>query len=475
MSPVFRIAAEEWRYWRRSRLGLAASVVIVIVLLASAVVTWREVASERDHREQLQTTAENIFFDQPARHPHRMVHYGHYVFRTPPPLALIDPGVDVYTGAAVFLEGHRQNSATFSPAYSGPQGGSFANLSPATVYQVLVPLMLIAVGFSAVARERERGSDLLLLTAPMSSRELWFGKTLALAAVAALVLLPLLAAVVLATGYALDGIMLLVGYALYLLGWVCLTTSVSARSRSSSNALAVLLSLWLAACIVLPRVAASGAEVLLPVPSKIEADLAVAKAMRSLGDGHNAADPAFEQLRANLLVQHDVDKVEDLPINIRGVVAEAAEEELKQVMDGFAEGYAMQEKAQADAVRWSSLVSPQLAIRGFSTSLAGTDLAHRHRFLIEAEEARYRFVQDLNQLHASDLNYADDIRRSSDAGAEKRTRVSSDNWASLAKFRLAPDPLADRLGRGLPFFALLLAFLVLATALGVTARPAGVR
>ncbi|MEM6938084.1 MAG: DUF3526 domain-containing protein, partial [Pseudomonadota bacterium] len=230
-----------------------------------------------------------------------------------------------------------------------------------------------------------------------------------------------------------------------------------------------------AACIVLPRVAASGAEVLLPVPSKIEADLAVAKAMRSLGDGHNAADPAFEQLRANLLVQHDVDKVEDLPINIRGVVAEAAEAELKQVMDGFAEGYAMQEKAQADAVRWSSLVSPQLAIRGFSTSLAGTDLAHRHRFLIEAEEARYRFVQDLNQLHASDLNYADDIRRSSDAGAEKRTRVSSDNWASLAKFRLAPDPLADRLGRGLPFFALLLAFLVLATALGVTARPAGVR
>ncbi len=475
MNPVIRVAAEEWRYWRRSRLGLAASLVIVSVLLASALATWRQVAIERNQRAELQTTAENIFYDQPARHPHRMVHYGHYVFRTPPPLALIDPGVDEYTGAAVFLEGHRQNSATFSPAYSGPHGGSFVSLSPATVYQVLVPLMLIALGFSALARERERGSDLLLLAAPMSARGLWLGKTLALAAAAALVLLPLLAAVLSATGFALDGIALVLGYGLYLLGWVCLTTSVSARSRSSSNALAVLLSVWLAVCVVLPRIAASGAEVLLPVPSKIEADLAVAKAMRELGDGHNAADPAFEQLRANLLVQHGVDRVEDLPVNIRGVVAEAAEAEQKQVMDGFSEAYAQQEQAQAEAVRWSSFLSPLLAIRGFSTSLAGTDLAHRHRFLVEAEQARYQFVQDLNRIHASDLTYTDDIRRSSDAGAEQRTRVSPDNWRSLAKFRLTPDSLADRLSRGMPFFLLLAVFLALATGLGITARPAGVR
>ena len=43
-----------------------------------------------------------------------MVHYGHYVFRTPAPLARFDPGLDAVTGQSIFLEGHRQNTAMFA-------------------------------------------------------------------------------------------------------------------------------------------------------------------------------------------------------------------------------------------------------------------------------------------------------------------------------------------------------------------------
>lgn len=472
MSPVWHIARDEWRYWRRSRLGAAATAVTLLLLIASTVVTFQTVTADRESREQLQAAAESIFLDQPARHPHRMVHYGHYAFRTPPPLALADPGVDQFTGAAVFLEGHRQNSATFSPAYSGPQGIRFANLSPATVYQVLVPLLIIVVGFSSFSRERESRTDQLLLAAPVRPGRIWLGKTLALGSLAVILLLPLLLLVLLNGEDRLAGLVLTAGYAVYLLVWASITVSISTRSRTSSSSLVVLLALWLAVCIVVPRAASTAAQALLPIPSKVETDLAVADAVRSLGDGHNAGDPAFARLRSNLLAEYGVDRVEDLPINFRGVVAEASEAELTAVMDEFAERYAQQELAQAQLLRWASVLSPMLALRAYSTTMAGTDLAHRHQFLREAEATRFDFVQGLNRVHASELTYGDDIRRSSDAEAEKRTRVSSANWAALDEFHLHVNPVRDRWQRAAPFLLLLGVFAALAAGLGLSRRVA---
>jgi len=60
-----------------------------------------------------------------------MVHYGHYVFRAPPPLAMFDPGVDAVTGQSLFLEGHRQNSAMFADARAEARTGGFGALTPA--------------------------------------------------------------------------------------------------------------------------------------------------------------------------------------------------------------------------------------------------------------------------------------------------------------------------------------------------------
>ncbi|MFK7958582.1 MAG: ABC transporter permease [Lysobacterales bacterium] len=473
MNQALWIASEEWRYWSRSRLAAAVAVVMLALTVASALVTWRDIAKERSARVELQAAAESTFAGQPDRHPHRMVHYGHYVFRTPPPLALIDPGVDQFTGAAVFLEGHRQNSATFSPAYSGPHGGSFANLSPATVYQVLVPLMIIVAGFASVAREREGQTELLLLTVPVSRRQIWFGKTLALASLVGIALLPLVIALALAPGDLVAGLTLLGGYAVYLMIWACLVVSVSDRSRASSSSLIALLALWLVVCIAVPRLAATSAQALVPMPSKIESDLAMTIAMRNLGDGHNAADPAFERLRANLLVKHGVDHVEDLPVNIRGVVAEASEAEQSKLMDEFAQVYAQQESRQSRALRWSSIASPMLAIQAFSTSIAGTDLAHRHKFLRQAEQARFEFVQDLNRLHQTEMTYEDDMRRSSDADSERRTRLSAANWSRLKAFELEADTLNERWARGAPFFLLLLVFLLAAAAPGLLSRRGG--
>ena len=68
-------------------------------------------------------------------------------------------------------------------------------------------------------------------------------------------------------------------------------------------------------CIVMPRIASSTASASIVSPGKLETDFAVIAELRKLGDGHNANDPAFSQLKASLLRQYSVQTVEELPIN----------------------------------------------------------------------------------------------------------------------------------------------------------------
>ncbi|MEM1194359.1 MAG: delta 1-pyrroline-5-carboxylate reductase, partial [Pseudomonadota bacterium] len=130
MGTTLTIAGDEWRFWMRSKLGAAAAVLALILVATSLIATMGQISKQRQNRASMQANAEQTFRAQPDRHPHRMVHYGHYVFRTPAPLAALDPGVDPYTGTVMFLEGHRQNSATFSPSYDVAQAGPFAVLTP---------------------------------------------------------------------------------------------------------------------------------------------------------------------------------------------------------------------------------------------------------------------------------------------------------------------------------------------------------
>jgi len=445
MRQVLLVAVDEWRFWRRSRLAMLALGLLLLLMAASATLTALRMNSESQARAQLQTEAEEAYRSQPDRHPHRMVHYGHYVFRTPPPLAMIDPGVDSVTGQSIFLEGHRQNAAMFADAGAGVTTGQLADMSPATVLRLFAPLLLIAMGYSVMTREREAGTLGPLLAQGVSPLTLMAGKGLALASIAGLALLPLLltAGAALSKGETLSATALFAGgYGLYLLIWCALVVAVSSISKRRAGALTVLVVIWIVLILIVPRFAANVAANVAPAQGKIEADYAVLGELRSMGDGHNAADPAFEQLKANLLLQYGVDSVEDLPVNFRGIVAEASEADLTIVLNRFAAERMTTEISQAGILRLFGWVSPALALREASMTSAGTGLEAHHKFLRDAEDLRFDFVQGLNRVHAEQLTYADDSNRSRDPAAEQRTRVSAETWQALGDFDFVP-PSSD--------------------------------
>jgi ABC-2 type transport system permease protein len=429
-------------------LALGGALLITALLIATTALTTLRMQSETAERTQHQAKAETAFLTQPDRHPHRMVHYGHYVFRTPAPLALFDPGLDPVTGQSIFLEGHRQNTAMFAASDASADLGGLIWLSPAMVYQLFAPLLVILLGHGLVAREREAATLATLLAQGTSGRVLLAGKALALFSFVVVLLIPL----ALGAGFAvLNGEQLLaagallIAYLLYLVIWGALALLASAFISNRAAVLATLATLWIALTLVLPAVAVSSAANAAPMAGKLEDDLAMLTELRKLGDGHNANDPAFAQLRADLLAKHGVQRVEDLPVNLRGVVAQASEQKLTDTLNRYAQARMAAETQQALALSVHGWLTPLLAVADASRAVSGTDLAHYHRFLREAEDLRYAFVQRLNQIHAEKLTYADDIRRSSDTEAERRTRVDAANWQLLERFRFQPDAAGIRI------------------------------
>ncbi len=460
MSAVLRVFTEEWRYWFRSRLAITATMLLLLVVATAVVSTLSRMQMEKASRQSMQTAAEEAFLAQPDRHPHRMVHYGHYVFRAPSPLATVDPGVDPLTGTVMFLEGHKQNSATFPAAYTAPQVAGLQYLTPAFTYQILVPLVLIVVGFATVARERELRTDVQLIAQGVSPLKIWAGKSLALVALGGLLLIPLAASALLtiSQGESLLSVAAFIGgYLIYLAFWAFAVVGISARVKTAAMSLLWCAVAWMVFAIVVPRVASDVAGTLTPVTGKIKSDLDLIEAMRAVGgDGHNQADPAFDSLRAEVMNQYGVDRPEDLPINIRGIIAEAAEASLTDVLNEFAENRMREEAQQAQVLRRGALLSPMLAIRNLSMQASGSDLSNYHRFEREAERARFDFVQGLNRAHTTELSYVDDINRSNDAASERRTRISADNWRVLQSFDFGPGPAAERVRAAIPGFLLLL-------------------
>jgi ABC-2 type transport system permease protein len=462
----------------RSRLTMLG---LAMLLTLSMIATLTSIVQRNENdalRARYQQQANAAFDGAPARHPHRMVHYGHFVFRPLPALAAFDPGVDTFTGNTIYLEGHRQNSANFGDVRQNSLLVRFGQLTPAFVLQTLAPLLLIFVGFGIIAREKDRGTLRQLLAQGVGARTLLTGKLLALSCIAVSMLIPAAFAlawlVVAQNAPPLLSTAMLAGYALYLLIWSILITFVSALVTNARSAQMVLISLWVFTVILIPRMVADSALAAYPSISKVETNISVQDDLRRMGDSHNPSDPHFSQFKEKTMVQYGVQKIEDLPVNYRGLLAIEGERLETELFGMYA---AREHAAYQEQNRLSNTVavlSPMMALRRLSMSVAGTDLEGHQRFLKQAEAYRFALVQQLNSLQATVVTYADDGNRNKDVEAAKRVRISPSHWQDIPDFRFQPANSSELLRASIPGALILIGWLVcLCVALGFVNRRLG--
>jgi ABC-2 type transport system permease protein len=460
ISLVGRVAREEWRALARNRVSVVAGVILAALLVSAAVLGVEQRNAVETVRERYQASSDRQFDSQPDRHPHRMVHYGQFVFRPLSALAFFDRGVDSFTGHTVFLEGHRQNSANFSEARQSSLLLRFGELTPAFVLQTLAPLLVIFLAYGAVAGERERGTLRLMAAQGLSPERMLLGKLAAYGGVVGLILAPAALALLAAAlvGWAPPGpaLLLLLVYGLYLGIWAVGAVLISALARRSRDALIVLVSIWMVLVVLVPRTLPEIAA-RLQTPTKIETDIAIHEDLARIGDSHNPDDPYFSAFKAKTLAKYGVQRIEDLPVQWSGLVGMEGERLTSQLFDRHARQAFAREQAQNNLVRGFGVVSPVIALRQASMSLAGADIESHQDFLDQVERYRYAFVQALNRMQVEQIpnqNAGDD------------PRISADNWKRVPSFSyVTPDVLRLASGRVAANLAILTAWLVVLMAL----------
>jgi len=377
---------------REGRLRWAAVIVLTLLIgaLGLGVHNYRETRSER---QTAQAADRDNWLAQGEKNPHIAAHFGRYAIKPETALSLLDRGVNQFVGTAVWMEAHFQDSFRFRPAEDATGVARFGALTAAMALQLLVPLLIILLAFTAFAGERERGTLRQLLSLGVPRRTLLFGKALGVAAGLALLLVPAAiigaGALALTTSGGASGamtasrfVLLLLAYLLYFGAIVSLTLAVSAWARHSRTALVALLGLWIAGSLLAPRIAVDVAQTLYPAPhytdfwARIAAD-ADKISWRRPNNEH------AETLKRQTLARYGVTKVEDLPVNYGGIELQDGEEYGNRLFD---EHYGALYKIYDQQNRVNTLagfVAPLLAVRSLSMGLAGTDF-NRYRYLSPA-------------------------------------------------------------------------------------------
>lgn len=379
---------------------------LMAVLLFYATYSGVQYHDQNHFREDHQEMARESWEANPDKHPHRMAHFGTFAFRTKHPLSVFDFGIENFTGNAVFLEAHRQNTVNFSEASLSTSLIRFGELSMAMILQLILPLIIFFTGFSAVVADRESGTLKILLTQGASWKEILYGKSLGLCSLAVLFCLPYLmviAVVLITEGHISSDTWMrlsMIGlvYVLYLVTLSFVTIIVSVSSRSSKTALVKLLGIWLLLIVILPRTAQSVGGYLYPTPTKLEFRTEIEEEVVQFGDSHDPDDPYYEFLRDSVLAVYKVESIDELPFNYGGYQSLIGEKISTEIYQRHHAELMDQYQRQNGLTLWLAVVDPYLAVKNLSMVLSGSDLTSYENFQLQTEDYRYQLAQRMNEL-----------------------------------------------------------------------------
>lgn len=264
---------------------------------------------------------------------------------------------------------------------------SFAERSPAAILlgtldlawllALLAPLAAIALGFDAIARDRERGT-LAMLLAPAPSRTPLL--TARAGAIAVILYLGTVPAALLAGS--LPAVVLLAAYALFLAASVIAASALSQRAATS---LTVLIAGWLVISVAIPLGTAAIVRTSYPLPHP-----------RAKLDGEQAAADVFQKPSAATIDREaerdpalDPSKGTD-GISVQNRYYLLLSRERLRVAKGarFAEDRVLRERAELAEI--AGYLSPSTIVAAALSELAATGPTERIDFTLDAELYRTR-------------------------------------------------------------------------------------
>lgn len=423
-------------------------------------------AAQRKHAAQAQTRHQ--WDHQGDRHPHRGAHFGLYVFAPTSALASFDPGVTRWLGEALWLEPHRRNTMRFAEADSDVVSLRLGELSAASLFANIMPLLVFALAFNAITQEREGGTLRMAFGAGIRPRTLVASKLVAqvgapaLACIGAVLALYLLSA----SGGDAEILQRCLGLLATLLAYCVILAAigltVSALARTGQQALAVLLLVWIVFTLIVPRTAAALAEAALPLPSSSQFWEAIKHDYENGLPGDGTLAERGARFDARLLSRYGVTRLEDVPAGAYALRRLERDAYADRVHAIHFERLWARYREQEHILRLAGLLSPTVALRLATMKFTGTDLAHRRHF----EESAERYRQYVNTaIDRWDIVNSRGLRSFEDKYAGNAV------WQSIRGFDYRPPGAAFAFGAARGDLALLAGWVLAAMLLlGACAR-----
>jgi ABC-2 type transport system permease protein len=447
--------------------------IMVLLLLTAMLAGYQKYTTAVRIQQTAQSGTNQQWLDQGDKNPHSAAHYGNYAFKPAGPLSYFDNGISNYTGTAVFMEAHRQNFAIGRPASDQSAIARFGDLSGANILQLLLPLLIIFLGFTAFSGERESGTLRQVMSMGVTNRQLLWGKALGVGTAVMIVVLPciLIGALALSMAESVDHaegmgkriVSLSIAYLMYAGVFLFLTLAVSAFTKHARTTLMVLIGFWAFTGFLMPKAASEISKFTNPTPAfgKWMADMR-AHQLR----GFDGIPPfvKFQAYTKELFEEHGVDNVADLPMYFVAVRLQKLEEYDYPVFDQhyamIRDSYAAQRRVQ-DRL---GLLAPTLPLRSISMAVSGTDLIQHVKFMSDAETYRRNMVVKMNDY----LSKAS-VHLNASFSSSNYMRADEEVFAIVPPFEFEPPQLDAMIAEHRNNFIVLFLWLVAAIGLAVVA------
>ncbi|NAS12181.1 ABC transporter permease [Poritiphilus flavus] len=422
---------------RDGRVRIAFLIVIVLLGVA-ALISARQYKNVNEQYELAKRSERAIWDNQGEKNPHSAAHYGTYAFKPKYPLSLLDQGVDKYAGTSIFLEAHKRNEAQFSAATDQTGLARFGDLTPDFILLFIIPLLIVLLGYNSFTKEREMGTLTLLKSQGVSAWRWALGKWTALF----FPVLIITAALFLVAGIVLSNLddfgvfswsslfIMFVVFVAYYIIFINIVLLISSLAKRSGISLVVALCIWIIACLAAPKAASNIAESKYPYPTRQEFAANVLKDKKEGLDGHNPWSKQAKLLQEQVLKEHGVDSLHQLPFNFDAYRMQKGEEHEAEVYFKHYNYLKDQYIKQSRIYKGLAAISPYLPARFLSMSIAHTDYATHWDFADAAESYRIATQKFLNDNFAENSEFG-----------QWSYRADADFWKELPAFEYNPPEL----------------------------------
>ncbi|MBL90689.1 MAG: hypothetical protein CMH56_02615 [Myxococcales bacterium] len=413
----------EWRILRKERSTFWILGLFSFCLMFAAISSGRhatQLANAMQHSQEAETTryteaavkidtltnAKNPLQSKDPRNPQYMGSEGaaRIAILPPAPLAAMAVGQRDLLPQAVKVTSGIEIAAdreTETPMI-GPTRLATGPFDPAFLFVFLFPLVVIALSYELLAGERERGTLAMLLSQPVTQRQLVLGKAGARATLLILVGLIFTLVGLLFAGAELSSAtawihvsllaMMILAWGLF---WFAAAIFVNSKGRSSAGNALSLVGLWLLLVIVVPGFVQVAVDIIHPPPSKVE----------FLHEVREATQEAKQKLDG-IQGRHDVDQTtQDYAKRVTTMQKELATkmEPMSKVM----------RKQQSDRQSFLSLLqflSPAVVVQLAVEDIAGSGNLRHNRFELQVEQYHDRYrafffskIEQDQRLESQDL------------------------------------------------------------------------